>query len=173
MKRMDEQNENFLKKPEQQISSTENNQPQANADSNNEQHIHYEIKKSADIPVYASQVTKRTVDGKAIASMVLGIVALLLDLTFVLSPVSVILGIVGLVLGIVSNKKSRSGFAIAGIATSAVAIGLGLLEAASCFGCWAMFSNELRNTEMWIDGMEDFNFAPFQPMENPGETLII
>lgn len=59
-------------------------------------------------------------DGKAIASLVLGIVGIVVGCFFGL--LGVVVGIVGLVLGIMSNKQMKSGMALAGIILNSVCI---------------------------------------------------
>ena len=111
---------------------------------------------------------KSSVSGPAIASMILGILGVIFTFTYFLSPISILLGIIGLIMGITSNKKSRSGFAIAGIATSIVSMVLGALELASCIGFFSFISNSIR------DGLDNFQFGPFQQyIEDAQQTLII
>ncbi|MBQ5401048.1 MAG: DUF4190 domain-containing protein [Treponema sp.] len=169
---MDEQgNEVF---DENKMQAPEKNESEKLDAANPDEKIEYEIKGSTVIPpapaptptyIHVAQQKLKVsqgVSGASIASMVLGIIGLLLLFTYILSPVSVILGIIGLVLGVSSNKTNHSGIAVAGIATSAVAMGLGILEFASCAGFMAMFSNEIKNGADWFDGMDEFNFEPFQ-----------
>ncbi|MBQ7407661.1 MAG: DUF4190 domain-containing protein [Clostridia bacterium] len=69
---------------------------------------------------------KKQSNGRAMAitSMVLGIVSLSMASAWYLS---VICGIVGLILGIISRVKTKSGFALVGILTSAFGIAFGAL----------------------------------------------
>ncbi|MCL2526019.1 MAG: DUF4190 domain-containing protein [Coriobacteriia bacterium] len=80
---------------------------------------------------YAPQAIENPGKGMGIASMVLGIVALVFCFIPFLGWLGVILGIVGLVLGFVSLKKTpqgvKSGMAKAGIVTSIIAIALNLI----------------------------------------------
>jgi len=145
--------------------------------------ISYEIKSTETQPTQAqqtqtyanqTQLAKPGTNGKAIASMVLGIIGILMVFTYVFSFVSVILGIVGLILGISANKKQRSGIAIAGIVTSAISLGFGLLEAISCVGLAILISKRIKEVPQWIENMEDFNFGPFQQyFENIENSLTI
>ncbi len=102
-------------------------------------------------------LAKPPVSGKAVASLVLGIIGLLFVFTVFFSPVSIILGIVGLVLGIISVKKARSGLGIAGIILSSISLGIGLIETVSCVACIGLMSKGV----MELEGIEDFNFGPF------------
>lgn len=101
------------------------------------------------------QPEKKPASGKAVASMVLGILGLLGAFSFIFSIPAVIMGIIGLILGIVANKKSHSGIAIAGIVTSSIALGIGLIEVVSCGAITALFVQG-------INELENFDFGPFQ-----------
>lgn len=77
-------------------------------------------------------------DGKAIASLVLGIISCVCVFFGQGALLGIVLGIVGLVLGISARKESPSGMATAGIVLSAVAIAicaLGFLACVACVGC--------------------------------------
>lgn len=66
----------------------------------------------------------KNLKGLAIASMVLGIVSLVLNSITILS---ILAGIVGLVFGIVSRKRGGGGFALAGIITSSAGIAMAVM----------------------------------------------
>lgn len=87
-------------------------------------------------PVYQPYQTMPNYDqpaeqkGLSIASLVLGISALL----FVCIPfIGIVMGIIGLVLGIIGRKKGAKGVALAGIITSSIAIGVGVLYIVGVF----------------------------------------
>jgi len=61
-------------------------------------------------------------DGKAIASMILGIISLIFIFTGTLAILGLIMGIVGLVLGISANKTAKTSYATAGIVLSIIGI---------------------------------------------------
>lgn len=71
---------------------------------------------------------QKTTDGLGIASMILGIVSIVICCCY---GAGLLLAIPGLILGLVAKKSpqtgSRSGFAIAGIIISAISIGLNLI----------------------------------------------
>lgn len=177
---MDEQGEEFFDENKMQAPEKTESEKTGAADSDDK--IEYEIKgstiippKPAPIPTYTRIVQQKPgTSGASVASMVLGIVGLIFLFTYVLSPVSVILGVIGLVLGITSNKANHSGIAVAGIATSAVALGLGILEFASCAGFMTLMVNEIPNNPDWFDGMDEFDFEPFhQYIDNIGQPMYI
>lgn len=71
---------------------------------------------------------QKTTDGMGIASMILGIVSIVICCCY---GAGLLLAIPGLILGLVAKKSpetgKRSGFAIAGIIISAISIGLNLM----------------------------------------------
>lgn len=72
---------------------------------------------------------------KAIASLVIGIIAVLSILTGVGAIAGVILGVVGLVLGISSKNEATSSMATAGIVLNLVATGIAAVVFVSCVAC--------------------------------------
>ncbi|MCI8282581.1 MAG: DUF4190 domain-containing protein [Lachnospiraceae bacterium] len=77
-------------------------------------------------------------DGKAIASLVLGIISCACVFLGQGALLGIVLGIVGLVLGINARKENPSGMATAGIVLSAIAVticALGFLACVACVGC--------------------------------------
>jgi len=66
--------------------------------------------------------TGQNQDGKAIASMILGIISLIFIFTGTLAILGLIMGIVGLVLGISANKTYKTSYATAGIVLSIIGI---------------------------------------------------
>lgn len=94
---------------------------------------------------YQQQVPPRpaTYPGKglSVASMVLGILALVFLFTGWFSIIAVIMGIVGLALGISGKKKTPNGMATAGIVLSIIALALGALIFVSCVVCTACIVN--------------------------------
>lgn len=79
-------------------------------------------------------------NGKALASMVLGIVACVFVFFGYGAFVGIILGVIGLILGINAKKEGPSGMATAGIVLSIIAISicaLGLIACVACVGCFS------------------------------------
>lgn len=79
-------------------------------------------------------------NGKAIASLVLGIVACVCVFMGYGALFGIALGVVGLIIGINAKKESPSGMATAGIVLSAIAIALcaiGFIACVACAGCIA------------------------------------
>lgn len=80
-------------------------------------------------------------NGKAIASLVLGIVSLVCVLftsTVFMGVIGIACGVVGLVLGITANKEAKSGMGTAGIVLNAIGLGLcavSLIACVACAGC--------------------------------------
>lgn len=82
-------------------------------------------------------------EGKAIASLVLGIVACVCVFLGQGALMGIVLGVIGLVLGINSRKEFPSGMATAGIVLSAIAIAicaLGFIACVACVGCISSFA---------------------------------
>lgn len=69
-----------------------------------------------------TSATGQNSDGKAIASMILGIISLIFIFTGTLAILGLIMGIVGLVLGISANKTAKTSYATAGIVLSIIGI---------------------------------------------------
>nr|WP_122012958.1 hypothetical protein [Maliibacterium massiliense] len=85
-------------------------------------------------------------NGKAIASMVLGIVGLvcvLFSVTVVMGWIGIACAIVGLILGIMAKKEQPSGMATTGIVLSIIALGLLILTMIACVACAACASASL------------------------------
>lgn len=77
-------------------------------------------------------------NGKAIASMVLGIIACVCVFFGYGAILGIVLGIVGLVMGINARKEQPSGMATAGIVLSVIAIAIcavGFVACVACVGC--------------------------------------
>lgn len=84
-------------------------------------------------------------DGKAIASLVLGIISIVTIFTGTFAIVGIVLSIVGLILGINSRKENPSGMATAGIVLSIISLvltSLTVLACVACVGLIASFSPE-------------------------------
>lgn len=96
--------------------------------------------------------------GLAIASMVLGIVSLVLCVIFMYLP-ALVCGIVGLILGIMAKKKAKSKMATAGFVCSLIGLIVSAVVWVSCVACASAVSNEVNNslTEMenWTE--DDWN----------------
>lgn len=77
-------------------------------------------------------------NGKAVASLVLGIISLVLMFIPYGGWVGLILGIVGIILGISAKKEAPSGMATAGLVLSIIAVALcaiSLIACVACVGC--------------------------------------
>lgn len=74
-------------------------------------------------------------NGKAIASLVLGIISLVLIFTGYGTIVGIIAGIVGLILGINARKENPSGMATAGIVLSIIGLAVCAFVFVSCVIC--------------------------------------
>lgn len=74
----------------------------------------------------------------AVASMVLGIVALVIAIFGgAISWVGIIVGIIGVVLGALAKKKQPSGMATAGLVMSIIALALAFVFWLACAACIA------------------------------------
>lgn len=80
-------------------------------------------------------------NGKAIASLVLGIVSLVFIFTGNFALLGVAAGIVGLVLGISARKENPSGMATAGIVMSVIGLALCVLSFLACVACVGLFAS--------------------------------
>lgn len=74
-------------------------------------------------------------DGKAVASLVLGIISIVFVFFGTFAFIGIILGIISLVLGIISKKAAPSGLATAGIVLSIIAIALCAISFLACVAC--------------------------------------
>lgn len=90
--------------------------------------------------------------GMAIASMVLGIVSVTICCC---SVIGLVTSIVGLILGIIAQKNQKSGFALAGIITSAFGIAFGLLSFAVMPAFWEEF---MKGLESALESYSDYSF---------------
>lgn len=80
-------------------------------------------------------------DGKAIASLVLGIVSCVCVFFGYGALLGIVLGVIGLVIGINARKEQPSGLATAGIVLSVIAIAvcaIGFIACAACVGCFSI-----------------------------------
>jgi hypothetical protein len=73
--------------------------------------------------------------GKAVASLVLGIIGLVCVFFGVYAWIGVIVAVVGLVLGVLAKKEQPSKFASAGVIMSIIAIALCLISFIACIAC--------------------------------------
>lgn len=76
----------------------------------------------------------------AVASLVLGILSLLLSLSISwvgLGFIPAIVGIIGIILGVLARKKDdeKKGMATAGLVMSIIAVALGLITFLACAAC--------------------------------------
>ena len=74
-------------------------------------------------------------NGFAIASLVLGIVAIVFSFIGLSIPFELIIGIVGIVLGVVAKKKNPTGMATAGLVLSIIGTVLCALIFIACAAC--------------------------------------
>ena len=74
-------------------------------------------------------------NGKAVASMVLGIIACVCVFFGYGALLGIVLGVVGLVLGINARKEQPDGMATAGIVLSAIAIAVCAVGFLACVAC--------------------------------------
>lgn len=99
---------------------------------------------------------QKTTDGLGIASMILGIVSIVMCCCY---GVGLLLAIPGLILGLVAKKSpetgKRSGFALAGIIISAISIGLNLIWLIYMIYQVVLFGTE--NMNDWKSFMEEFS----------------
>ena len=79
-------------------------------------------------------------NGKAIASLVLGIISCVCVFLGYGALLGIILGIVGLVLGINARKEGPSGMATAGIVLCIIAVSVCAMVFISCVACVACIS---------------------------------
>ena len=80
-------------------------------------------------------------NGKAIASLVLGILALVCIFFGYGALLGIVLGIIGLVLGISAKKEGPSGMATAGIVLSIISIAVCAIIFTACVACIGGFAS--------------------------------
>lgn len=125
-----------------------------------------EVKKEEKVEVKETKVEPTKVepvkDGKATASLVLGICSLFIwCLTWILS-------LIGLILGIASKEKS--GKRTAGIVINAIALGLSTIFAIICFMSWAMIGAAIEEYSR-SGNIEDF-FETIEKYENEEKNIV-
>ena len=76
-------------------------------------------------------------NGKSVASLVLGIIGVVVGFFGGWAWIGAILGIIGLILGVMGKKEAPSSMATAGIVLSIIAIALGLIVTIACYACVA------------------------------------
>jgi uncharacterized membrane protein len=89
-------------------------------------------------------------NNKAIASLVLGIIAVACVFFGYGALLGIALGVVGLILGINAKKEAPSGMATAGIVLSIIAIAICVLSFIACVACVGMLGSagwQLRNLQ--------------------------
>lgn len=74
-------------------------------------------------------------NGLAIASLVLGIVAIVFSFIGLSIPFGLIIGIVGIILGVMAKKKNPSGMATAGLVLSIIGTILCAIVFIACMAC--------------------------------------
>lgn len=80
-------------------------------------------------------------NGKSVASLVLGIIGVVLGFLGLWGWTGAILGIIGLILGVLGRKENPTGMATAGIVLSIIAVALGLIMTIACYACVVAASN--------------------------------
>ncbi|MBB2182128.1 hypothetical protein H0486_04470 [Lachnospiraceae bacterium MD1] len=78
---------------------------------------------------------KRPADGKAIASLVLGIVSFICIFFGYGAILGIVLAIVGLILGMDSKKRNPSGMATAGVVLSIISLAICTISFIACVAC--------------------------------------
>ncbi len=84
---------------------------------------------------------QRNNDGKAVASLVLGIISLVTIFTGTFAFIGIVLSVVGLILGLNSRKENPSGMATAGIVLSIISLVLTSLTVVACVACVGLFAS--------------------------------
>lgn len=84
---------------------------------------------------YPDQNQNPQSNGKAVASLVLGIVSLVFIFTGQGALIGIVAGIVGLILGISARKERPSGMATAGIVLSIIGLALCVISFLACIAC--------------------------------------
>ena len=74
-------------------------------------------------------------NGLAIASLVLGIVAIVFSFIGLSIPFGLIIGIVGIILGVMAKKKNPNGMATAGLVLSIIGTVLCAIVFIACMAC--------------------------------------
>lgn len=74
-------------------------------------------------------------NGKAVASLVLGIVSLVCIFFGYGALLGIVLGVVGIILGVMARKEAPSGMATAGLVLSIIAIVLCVITFLACIIC--------------------------------------
>ena len=74
-------------------------------------------------------------NGKAIASLVLGIISLVCVFFGYGALLGIVLGVVGIILGVSAKKEAPSGMATAGLVLSIIALALCAITFIACVAC--------------------------------------
>lgn len=82
-------------------------------------------------------------NGKSVASLVLGIIGVVVGFFGGWAWIGAILGIIGLILGVLGKKEAPNGMATAGIVLSIIAIALGLIVTIACYAYVAAASSAI------------------------------
>lgn len=127
----------------------------------------------------ATQAAKGSTSGMAIASLVLGIIAIFFSFvplvnwfSFVLVILGVIFGVIGII-GTGAGKKGGRGLAIAGLAVSLVALIVTLVSNASLFAAVDSITNEPTETvvaEVVEEGSQSSSASASSSAEATGDT---
>ena len=122
---------------------------------------------NADMP------DKKSGNGMAIASLVLGIISLLLCCCG--NFVTVGLSATGLILGIIAQSKKSRGIAIAGIVTSAIGLAVGIIGVALMIYGMGNDIDSIINDPNWPFGSDyfpDFSSSPDFPKDSHNQAGI-
>ena len=103
---------------------------------------------------YAPPPPKPPGNAMGVASMVLGIIALVFCWVYIWNAVSLVLSVVGLVLAIIAKKKNvavgaPAGMATAGLVTSIIALALSAILFITCTVCICVAGNALTSAFDW------------------------
>lgn len=82
-------------------------------------------------------------NGKAIASLVLGIVSLVCIFFGYGALLGIVLGIIGIVLGVSAKKEQPSGMATAGLVLSIISVALCALAFIACVACAGLIASSI------------------------------
>lgn len=82
-------------------------------------------------------------NGKAIASLVLGIVSVVFIFTGNFALLGVVAGVIGLIVGISARKENPTGMATAGIILSIIGLALCVIAFIACVACVGLIASSV------------------------------
>ncbi len=80
----------------------------------------------------------------AVASLILGIIAIIFVFTGPFSIIGMVFGIIGIILGAIEVRKSSDGVALGGLITSIIGTVIILLINLACIACWTAGTRVMR-----------------------------